>query len=140
MAWLATLKLSGLGGSAENAKPDFERALEEGLEEMANDGDASAQLCMGALYTSRGLLHLDPIKAQHWSELAVASGSIQAKYNLGMNLMYRARGYYPNQTATEEEFQRGKCLVREALKGGLTDYLNGQSLFNIFEMADPFST
>lgn len=89
---------------------------------MANQGDAEAQVALGAMYNLGEGVRQDYTKAAHWFEKAANQGNADAQYMLG--LMYaKGEGVRQNYIVAKEYF--GK-----ACDGGLQKGCDGYRLLN----------
>ena len=72
-------------------RQDYAKALRE-WQPLAEQGDASAQFCLGLLYENGDGVPRDYAKARQWYEKAAAQGEAKAQFYLGMQSAFGQGG------------------------------------------------
>jgi len=79
------------------------------LRPLADQGDASAQGCLGLIYADRGVLQ-DEVQAVAWFRKAAGQGDVGAQFGLGL--------MYINGRGVPQDFVEAAALFREAADQG----------------------
>lgn len=88
------------------------------LQELANQGDAEAQISLGWMYLNGESVSQDYFKAAEWYEKAANQGLVEAQYNIGV--------MHTNGTGVSQDYAKAKQWFEKAANQGVA-----QAQFNL---------
>ena len=93
---------------------------------MANQGDAEAQVALGAMYNLGEGVRQDYTKAAHWFEKAANQGNADTQYNLGL-MYYKGLGVRHDYSKTVKWYTKA---ANQSFTGTQYSEANKQGVIN----------